>query len=160
MEALSTIPPPAGADALALADQLLGAIAAIRREGRRRGGRPRELAALSSAQLELVRLLARQPGLCVADAAHELHLAANTVSTLIGELVNAGVVERRVDGVDRRIARLDLSPDMRGKVERWRDERLVALAAAIDRLPRGDRRTLVGAMSVLAAVVDRLADAP
>jgi DNA-binding MarR family transcriptional regulator len=147
-------------EALAAADELLAAMAAIRRAGRQRGGRPIELARLTSAQLELVRLLRRRPGLSVAEAAQELRLASNTISTLVRELSDAGMVERRVDSADRRVARLDLAPDIRRKVERWRDERVVALASAIDRLPSGDRRRLLAALPPLVSLADGLGAAP
>ena len=149
-----------GVEVLRAADELLVAMSAIRRAGRQRGGRPRELAALTSAQLELVRLLRRQPGLCVAEAAAQLRLAPNTVSTLVRELVEADVVERRVDGADRRVARLDLVPEMRRKLERWRDERVVTLASAIDQLSRSDRRALLRALPLLDALADAVAQAP
>jgi len=148
------------AEVLGAADALLGAMAAIRRAGRQRGGRPRELAALTSAQLELVRVLRRRPGLCVAEAAQDLRLAPNTVSTLVRELVEAGVVERRVDDADRRVARLDLVAEMRRKLERWRDERVVTLASAIGRLPGGDRRALLHALPLLDSLADAVAQAP
>jgi DNA-binding CsgD family transcriptional regulator len=58
---------------------LVAQTARIRRAGRRYSGRPVELSLLTGAQLELVRLVRRRPGLSVADAAQELGLAANTV---------------------------------------------------------------------------------
>ena len=73
------------------------------------------------------------------------------------ELGAAGIVVRTVDRTDRRVARLDLAPEIRRKVERWRDERVVGLAAAIDGLPAGGRRRLVAALPELAALADRLA---
>jgi len=142
---------------LAAADDLLAAIAAIRRAARRHARRPAELAALTSAQLELVRLLRRRPGRSVADAAAELGLAPNTVSTLVRELSEAGIVVRRVDGADRRVARLDLAPAVRRRVERWRDERVVALAGAIDGLPGAERERLLEALPLLGALAEALA---
>jgi DNA-binding MarR family transcriptional regulator len=153
---------PAGSDqtaAFGAADELLSAMAAVRRAGRQRGGRPPELAGLTSAQLDLVKLLRRRPGLRVADAARELRLAPNTVSTLVGELVDAGFLERGVDSADRRVARLDLATEVRRKLERWRDERVVALAGAIDRLPSADRRALLRAIPLLGEVADGFAEA-
>nr|WP_232320542.1 MarR family transcriptional regulator [Rhodococcus sp. WMMA185] len=44
--------------------------------------------------MELARLLRRRPGISVADAAAGLGLAANTVSTLARQIVDAGLVER------------------------------------------------------------------
>jgi DNA-binding MarR family transcriptional regulator len=136
-------------DSPAVADQLLATIGAIRRAGRRQSGRPDELSALTGAQLELVRLLRRRPGVSVADAASELRLAANTVSTLVGELSEAGLLVRSVDPVDRRVARLDLAPPMRRSVERWRDRRVDALAAAFERLSAAERRRLEAALPCL-----------
>ena len=79
-------------------------MAAIRRSGRL-VGRPPELSELTGAQLDLVRLVGRRPAVSVAQAAAELRLAANTVSTLVRQLTDAGLLLRRVDPVDRRIAR-------------------------------------------------------
>ena len=91
------------------ADELLRSLFSIRRTGRRIAGRPTEFASLTGAQLELVRLVRRRPGVSVAEAASELQLAPNTVSTLVRRLTETGIVVRTVDGVDRRVARLDLA---------------------------------------------------
>ncbi|HEY1635005.1 MAG TPA: winged helix-turn-helix transcriptional regulator, partial [Acidimicrobiales bacterium] len=69
-----------------MADELLTNIASIRRAGRRQAGRPVELSSLTGAQLELLRLVRRRPGVSIADAAQELRLAPNTVSTLVRQL--------------------------------------------------------------------------
>jgi DNA-binding MarR family transcriptional regulator len=132
-----------------VADALLSAIASVRRSVRRRTGAPVELASLTGSQLELVRLLRRRPGVSVAEAANELTLAANTVSTLVGQLIHAGLVVRRIDPSDRRIARLELDEEIRDKVAAWRDRRVVALAEAIGRLSPVDRRRLAEAVPVL-----------
>src|SRR5580704_4188487 len=95
-----------------LADELLGAMGAIRRSGRRHAGRPEELSQLTGSQLELVRLLRHHPGLSVNQVAEELNLAPNTVSTLVRQLVDAGLVVRGCQEADRRVARLDLVDDL------------------------------------------------
>src|ERR1700689_5709826 len=87
-------------------EDLLEALAAIRRAIRRRVGRPAELSVLTGAQLEVVRLLRREPGVSIADAAARLRVAPNTVSTLVGQLADAGVLERRSDEAARGRARL------------------------------------------------------
>jgi DNA-binding MarR family transcriptional regulator len=139
-----------------MADQLLATMASIRRAGRRHSGRPVELAQLTGAQLELVLLVRRRSSLSVADAAQELRLAANTVSTLVGQLTEAGLLLRNVDDSDRRVARLELSKGIRQKVDAWRDRRAVALAGAIGSLPAEDQRHLHGALPLLALVAERL----
>ena len=144
-------PPFSGASSsLRIADDLLRSIASVRRTSRRHSGRPAEFSTLTDAQLELVRLVARRPGVSIADAAQELRLAPNTVSTLVGQLAAAGIVMRGADALDRRVARLELAPDLRRGVAVWRDRRVVSLGAAIDELPGGDRECLVEALTVLA----------
>jgi DNA-binding MarR family transcriptional regulator len=139
-----------------LAEDLLAGLAAVRRTLRRFRTRPVELSALTGAQTELVRLLRRRPGVSIADAAAELHLAANTVSTLVGQLTESGVVVRAVDDLDRRIARLDLEPGIRRKVDEWRDRRTLAVAHALAELSDAQRRRLADAIPLLGEVAARL----
>jgi DNA-binding MarR family transcriptional regulator len=150
--------PPHAGRGTALADELLAAMASIRRSGRRRSGRPVELAELNGSQLELVRLVRRRPGVSVADAAEELRLAPNTVSTLVGQLTDSGMLLRLADESDRRVARLDLAGATRRNVDAWRDRRVVDLAAAMARLPAPDRRRLEEAVPALSRLADLLAD--
>ncbi len=146
----------AGVDQHAIADTLVAQTARIRRAGRRYSGRPVELSLLTGAQLELVRLLRRRPGISVADAAQELGLAANTVSTLVRQLTDVGLLVRRLDPSDRRIARLELSRRIASEVEAWRDRRVVALADAIGELAPEEQERLAEAVALLARVADRL----
>jgi DNA-binding MarR family transcriptional regulator len=131
------------------ADELLDALAAFRRAVRRASDRPAELQALTGAQLELVRLLRRRPGLAVAEAARELRVAPNTVSTLVSRLAAAGIVVRRADPADRRVGRLDLSPGSRRRVQAWRDRRIDLLEAALAELDTGALQALDEGRQVL-----------
>jgi DNA-binding MarR family transcriptional regulator len=138
------------------ADAFLAAAASIRRSLRRQAGRPVEFGTLTGSQLELIRLVRRRPGISVADAAKELRLASNTVSTLVGQLIHAGLVVRLIDPSDRRIARLELAEEIRGKVAAWRDRRTVVLGDAIASLAPEDRRHLTRALPILARLADDL----
>jgi DNA-binding MarR family transcriptional regulator len=138
-----------------VADRLLGAMATLRRAGRRVVERPVALAALTGAELELVRLVRRRPGVSVTEAAEELRLAPNTVSTLVGQVTERRLMLRMADPADRRVARLDLDPDTRHKVTAWRDRRSEAVATAMGSLDPADRRVLAEAVGAL----DRLAEA-
>jgi DNA-binding MarR family transcriptional regulator len=143
-------------DALArLADELLNAMASIRRSGRAVAGRPAELATLTSAQIDLVRLVRRRPGVSVGEAADSLRLAANTVSTLVGQLTDSGLLLRTPDASDRRVARLELTGDMQQKVGAFRDRRISMLAAAMAGLPP---RRVESAVEVLRLLAERLPD--
>jgi DNA-binding MarR family transcriptional regulator len=133
-----------------VADRLLAAMASLRRTLRRRALRPTELFSLTGSQLELVRLVRRQPGVSVAEAASELRLAPNTVSTLVRQLSDLRLLSRSADASDRRVARLDLSTDIRRKVDAWRDRRVDALTSAMGQLSVREERCLEEAVKVLA----------
>lgn len=137
-------------------EDLLEALAAIRRAIRRRVSRPAELSVLTGAQLELVRLLRREPGVSIADAAARLRVAPNTVSTLVGQLADAGVLERRTDDTDRRVVRLTLNPGIRRRVDAVRDRRVDALGEALARLSPDERRLVDEATPVLLRLADDL----
>lgn len=136
------------------ADDLLGAVAQLRHRVRRIAGRPWPAIELSGAQVELVRLLRRRPGMSVAEAAGELGVAANTVSTLVRQLTDLGLLARTADTADRRIARLALTPSTQRHVEQWRDKRSVQVAEAISRLTPQERDDLAKAVPA----INRLAD--
>ncbi len=151
--------PAPDSDALmAHADQLLRSMASIRRSGRLLARRPAELATLTGSQLDLVRLVLRSPGVSVAEAAKELRLAPNTVSTLVRQLTDERLLVRRIDPLDRRVARLDLTPAMQQKVGAFHDRRVVMLVKAMGNLSAGDRRRLAQSVAVLEHVADLLHD--
>jgi DNA-binding MarR family transcriptional regulator len=142
----------------AVADELLRTMASIRRSGRLVAARPAELSALTGAQLDLVRLVRRRVGISVGEAAEELRLAANTVSTLVRQLVDAGLLQRTADASDRRIARLALTPETRQAVGAFRDRRVALLAEAAYALPAQDRDRLAGAVELLGRFAAQLSD--
>src|SRR5450830_706703 len=151
--------PLAAAD-VALADGLFAAVGQLRRHGRRLGGGPFPAGTLSGAQVELVRLVRRRPGLSVAEAAAELALAPNTVSTLVGQLAEAQVLTRVTDPQDRRVARLALTAPAKERVERWRDQRAAATAGAIADLDPSERAALERAVPIISRLAAALGPAP
>ncbi|HEX6761458.1 MAG TPA: MarR family transcriptional regulator [Gaiellaceae bacterium] len=137
-------------------EELLTALAAIRRATRRHRGRPAELSSLTTAQLELARVVRRSPGISVAGAAESMSLAPNTVSTLVGDLVAAGLLHRRTDPSDRRVGRLELTPTWKRKIDAWRDRRVTVVAEAMRRLPAADRSRLEAALPALTLLAGEL----
>jgi DNA-binding MarR family transcriptional regulator len=141
-----------------LAADLGAAWGATRRRLRRRaraviGGEP-----LTGSQIELLRLVEGQPGIGVRDAAATLHLAPNTVSTLVGGLVALGMLDRAPDPDDRRAARLVLTAAAAERIRRWRDERDRLLAGALGELDGADTTALrasLPALGRLLAVLER-----
>ena len=108
---------------MSTADELMGLTAGLRRVVRRRLRAELPGPALRGAQVELLQLVEAEPGVGVAAAARSLHLAGNTVSTLVNQLVAAGMVRRAVDAADRRAAHLTLTDEARGRLARWRSAR-------------------------------------
>ncbi|GAA3114379.1 DNA-binding MarR family transcriptional regulator [Kribbella aluminosa] len=140
----------------ALAEELLAALGLVRRHLRRSVGRPFPLSSLSDSQSELIRTVRRNPGISVAEAADGLGLVANTVSTLVGQLTERGLLQRTPDESDRRVARLTLTDPAREQVEAWRDRRTALVTRALDDLAPADRRALRAALPVLTVLADRL----
>jgi len=143
-----------------LADDLYDVIGLLRRRSRRLVGAPLPELALSGAQLELMRVVRRNPGITVAESARVLGLAANTVSTLVGQLLAFEVLVRERDASDRRVARLDLTPSARAGLEQWRDRRAQATAVALEGLPADERARLAGALPTIARIAADLPVTP
>ncbi len=135
----------------ALADELVDAMSSVRRAVRRQAGQVEEVARLSNAQVQLVRVVRRKPGISVAEAAAELGVAPNTVSTLVRQLVGTGVLTRRSDPGDHRVARLALVPRVAEGMGVWLERRSAAVAEALASLPPADRQALAEALGPSAA---------
>jgi DNA-binding MarR family transcriptional regulator len=145
----------------ALAAELNDATTALRRVTRRVVRRRLAQPALPSAEVELLVAVIETPGIGVAEAARTLGLAANTVSTLVGRLVQAGFIERTDDPLDRRAAVLRPTAAGRSRIKRWRRERADVLSHALARLSPDDRRRIraaVGALRNLSEVMQAHAD--
>jgi DNA-binding MarR family transcriptional regulator len=92
----------------------------------------------------------------VAQAAEELQLAPNTVSTLVRQLTDERLLLRHVDPIDRRVARLELTAGMQRKVGAFLDRRLAMLGTAMNRLSTGDQRQLTDSLAALVRLAERL----
>ena len=149
-----TAPPPGGP-----ADELFAVVAGLRRVARRRlrGSMPGPR--LQGAQLELLQLVEAEPGIGVAAAARALHLAGNSVSTLVNQLVREGLLHREIDPADRRAARLLLTDQARDRLSTWRRARSRLVGAAFERLPAPDQDTLAEALPALRRLLHELEEA-
>jgi DNA-binding MarR family transcriptional regulator len=146
--------PGSGADVLA--EELLAAIGLLRRHVHRVAGRPWPLSSLTSSQSELLRLVHRAPGISVAEAAAELGLVPNTVSTLVGQLTEQGLLRRAPDQRDRRVARLTLTDLARRQINAWRDRRAALITRVLDGLDPADLDALRAALPALTGIAERL----
>src|SRR3984957_5641925 len=148
---------PAPAAALrAEAADLLAAISAVRRTSRRAARHAWATEPLPPAQSELLRLIPRRPGICVADAAHDLRLAPNTVSTLVGRLAEQGLLRRERSLPDSRSVRLTITDKARRRLAEWRDLRAELASEVLATLSEADRRALAGAIPALVRLAGRM----
>lgn len=139
---------------LVLAERLFEAISLARRQARRVANAPEQARRLAGSQVELIRLVRRRPGTSVAEAASELALAPNTVSTLVRQLSDAGLLRREPDVADRRVVRLSLTASAQQRVQRWRDRRAAAAAVAIAELEPTERTALEAALPVMTKLAE------
>lgn len=147
---------PAEPGARAEAATLLAAIGAVRRTARRAVRHAWRTEPLPVAQGELLRLVASRPGIIVADAAHELRLAPNTVSTLVGRLAEQDLLSRERARPDGRSVRLTVTGKARQRMAEWQDLRAQLASEALDGLPAEDRRALADAIPAMLRLAERM----
>lgn len=136
-------------DPIELADQLMTTMAAMRRQVRREL-RPQGIGPqLRGAQIELLRVAHDKPGIGVAAAARELHLAANSVSTLTGQLTDLGMLIRKTDPHDRRAIRLYPTDIAVKRMEEWRHARAQLVGSRISALAEADQDAIAAVLPVL-----------
>jgi DNA-binding MarR family transcriptional regulator len=105
--------------------------------------------ALPPSEAELLAAVSRAKGITVNEAAQALQLAPNTVSTLVGRLVRAGLLQRRADLLDRRTARLHLTVAGQARVRQFRRHRERLLDRALRTLDDDERRALARALPAM-----------
>ncbi|OIV35769.1 MarR family transcriptional regulator [Mangrovactinospora gilvigrisea] len=134
--------------------------AALRRLQRRRlrGSVPGP--PLRGAQLELLHVVEEHPGIGVATAARALRLAPNSVSTLIRQLADLGMLAREPDPDDGRAVRLRLTEAAERRLAAWRAARSRLAAEAMGRLAPADRTALAAALPALRALLSAVEEGP
>ncbi|MGI5372927.1 MarR family winged helix-turn-helix transcriptional regulator [Streptomyces sp. CA-251387] len=135
-----------------LADALVGVQRLIRRRLRREISAP----PLRGAEVELLRLVGERPGIGISEAAKELYLAGNSVSTLVNQLARQGYLVRETDPADRRAARLLPTPAAEARLSEWRRRRADLVRRQVCRLEEADRRTLLAAVPALRRLAETL----
>lgn len=133
-----------------LAEALRDVLGRLQRSARRGVGEPSQNG-LTSAQLELLSHLSNHPGSSVKEAAEALGLAPNTVSTLVGELIRIGLLERDQDAADRRVAKLNLTKPASKRITVWLKTRDTQTAEALALLTPAEREAIRGALPALRA---------
>lgn len=104
---------------------------------------------LRGAQIDLLRLVTARPGIRVSDAARELYLAGNSVSTLANQLSRAGCLRRETDPADHRSVLLLPTEAATSRLADWEARRSALVREQVDRLTDEERAALAGALPAL-----------
>jgi DNA-binding MarR family transcriptional regulator len=139
-----------------LAGELMEHLNGVRRVVRRLLRARLEEPDLTSSQVELLRVVEASPGTGVAAAARAMHLAGNSVSALVYQLVDAGYLSRETDPADRRAAQLHLTPAAQRRLGKWRAGRTEVVGAGLAQLTAAERAALTRALPALRRLADVL----
>jgi DNA-binding MarR family transcriptional regulator len=153
--AVNETPPRTGN--LSLTAELARILARIGRGLRYRTRAVREALEVTHSEADLLRLLERKPGIRVQDAAIELGVASNSVSTLVKQLSRAGLVQRASDPLDGRAAHLWLTPLSEEWVTRLGSAREAAIGRALISLDDADRAAIEAAAPAMARLAKAIA---
>lgn len=141
-----------------LSDDLAGVLTGIHRLVRRKLWAGLTKPRLRGAQAELLRVVTERPGIGVSAAAKELYLAANSVSTLVNQLVKAGLLRREADPRDGRVAMLYPTPACRERLRSWDARRTALFHARVRTLAAEDQAALAAALPALRRLAQSLRD--
>ena len=138
------------------AGELLSAVGAIRRIARRAVSNSSTAQALPPARSELLRLAARRPGISVAEAAREMRLAPNSVSTMVSQLTADGLLSRGRASSDGRTVRLTPTAAGTQRIAQWHDIRTDLAGRALGRLDEADRQAIRAAIPAMARLAEQM----
>ncbi|TDD56483.1 MarR family transcriptional regulator [Nonomuraea terrae] len=98
--------------------------------------------------------LAREGALRQSELAHRLRLEKSSTSRLVTQLINRGWAERTPAPDDGRGVLVRLTPEGANAAQRLAEARAARFAALLDRVPEGERATVLHALQVLTEAVD------
>jgi len=147
----------------AVSETLMPAVGAVRRLLRRSTGPLVTTTSdasrdVSTSQREVLLMVGKRKGRSVAEIADELGLAPNSVSTIVTQLVAAGLLVRETDPQDRRVGRLTLTAPAQDALDSARARRRGVLHEALDRLTPRQLADLAAGIDALGALADELRD--
>ncbi|MHA5048159.1 MarR family winged helix-turn-helix transcriptional regulator [Streptomyces sp. SD15] len=107
-------------------------------------------------QLALLRFVSEREGATVREAAEALLMKPNNVSALVTHLTERGLLERRQDSVDKRVAHLHLTATARRRLTEVRHLETVHIRQALMSLTDGEMDALGSAVGALTSLTRRL----
>jgi DNA-binding MarR family transcriptional regulator len=116
--------------------------------------------ALPEAQVEVLHLVRAEPGISGKEVARRLGTAPNTISTLVRDLTDAGLLARHRDPEDRRVVRLALTEAARIRMDDYAAHRSALLTEALATLDPAARDAILTAAPHLDALLGALRARP
>ncbi|MGW7553709.1 MarR family winged helix-turn-helix transcriptional regulator [Streptomyces rimosus] len=111
---------------------------------------------LPDGQLALLRYVAEHDGVTVRAAADALLVKPNNVSALVTQLAAQGLLERRQDAADKRVAHLHLTAEARRRVAEVGDLVDGYVVEALHALTDGDLDAIGSALAALQGLAQRI----
>ncbi|MFJ8650226.1 MarR family winged helix-turn-helix transcriptional regulator [Streptomyces sp. NPDC093546] len=135
---------------------LVACLPALNRALDRRIVRDLPFPRLPEAQLALLRLVAEREGATVRQCAEALMMKPNNVSALVSALTDQGLLERRQDTADKRIAHLYPTETAKSRLAEVRNLKARHLSEALDALTDGELDALGSALGALVSLTRTL----
>jgi DNA-binding MarR family transcriptional regulator len=110
-------------------------------------------AGLTTSQLSALGVIARTGPIRLSELAEVEHMNPTMLSRVVGALVDAGLVRRRVDPEDRRAGLVEVTANGRRTHDRLRAERGRILATGLAALEPDQRSVVESALPALEALV-------
>ncbi len=101
-------------------------------------------------QLRVLVTIASRGTMNLSALAEAMDIHASNATRSCDRLVQAGLLTRRASTIDRRNYLLDLTEEGHSLIDTVVEHRRLAIAAILERVPPGRRRTLVSAMGTFA----------
>ncbi|WP_285736867.1 MarR family winged helix-turn-helix transcriptional regulator [Kitasatospora phosalacinea] len=111
---------------------------------------------LPEGQLALLRLVEERAGVTVREAAEVLLMKPNNVSALVTQLTDQGLLERRQDAGDKRVAHLHPTPLAASRLAEARAIKTAHLTRLLATLTDGEQDALGSALGALNSLVRHL----
>ena len=139
-----------------MASVLVAFLPALNRALERRVVRDFPHPTLPEGQLTLLRLVEERAGITVREAADVLLMKPNNVSALVAQLTELGLLERRQDTVDKRVAHLHPTDLAAERLAEARDLKEAHMARLLETLTEGEQDALGSACGALVALTRRV----
>jgi DNA-binding MarR family transcriptional regulator len=111
---------------------------------------------LRGPQIEVLRLVTDNPGITVSAAAKAMHLAPNSVSTLVNQLADLGMLSRTTPDNDRRVVNLNVTKLAVDWLDVTRTARAHFIRSGFAELPEADREAIANALPALRSLLANL----